>query len=224
MAEVKFPVAGGEEQGYLALPPRGTGPGVLLLHAWWGLTSPFRAACDRLAAAGFVVFAPDLYGGETATTIPEAEKMVRREQGESELRYGRVTGGLAYLRGLPEVQGAKIGLVGFSMGASWANKLASEQPDIVAAVTIFYDDWDLQPGIQAPVIGHYGDQDEFADAAAVDALTAQWQSVVPSAIMYRYPGAHHWFVEENQPDYYDAEATELAWSRTIAFLSANLKA
>jgi dienelactone hydrolase len=42
--------------------------------------------------------------------------------------------------------------------------------------------------------------------------------------MYRYPGAHHWFVEENQPDYYDAEATELAWARTIAFLATALAA
>jgi carboxymethylenebutenolidase len=197
---------------------------VLLLHAWWGLTQPFRAACDRLAAAGFVVFAPDLYGGETATTIPEAEAMVQREQGESELRYGRTSGGLAYLRSLPGVLGATVGLVGFSMGGSWGNRLASEQPDVVAALVIFYDDWDLQPGIRAAVIGHYGDADEFTDAAAINGLAAQWQTIVPSATMYRYPGAHHWFVEENQPDYYDAEAAELAWSRTIAFLSSALAA
>jgi carboxymethylenebutenolidase len=187
------------------------------------LTQPFRAACDRLAAAGLVTLAPDLYGGETAATIDEAKALSGLE-GSDEARQARVDGALAHLRGLPEVQGERVGLVGFSMGASWANKLASEQPDAVAAVVIFYDDWELQPGIQAPVIGHYGDRDEFADAAAVDALAAQWQSVVPSAIMYRYPGAHHWFVEENQPDYFDAEATELAWSRTIAFLSAHPKA
>ena len=52
--------------GYLAIPQRGHGPGVLVLHAWWGLKPSFTAVCDRLAAQGFVALAPDLYQGRTA--------------------------------------------------------------------------------------------------------------------------------------------------------------
>lgn len=222
MPAVTFPIDGGEGRGYLALPPGGSGSGVLLLHAWWGLTAPFRAASDRLAAAGFVVFAPDLYGGETAATIDEAQAMVSRP--DFEVRHRRANGALTYLRGLPGVRGSTIGLVGFSMGGSWSSLLANEHPDVVAAVALFYDDSGLEQGTKAAVIGHYGDRDEFADVAAIDQVVAQWRSIVPDAVDYRYPGAHHWFVEENQPDYYDAEATELAWSRTIDFLAANLTA
>src|SRR5918911_2573324 len=60
-------------RGYLALPERGDGPGVLVLHAWWGLNDTMRAVCTRLAEAGLVAFAPDLYHGKVADTIAEAE-------------------------------------------------------------------------------------------------------------------------------------------------------
>ena len=59
--------------GYLALPDQEHGPGVLVLHAWWGLNPFFKELCDRLARAGFVAFAPDLYQGRTAATIDETE-------------------------------------------------------------------------------------------------------------------------------------------------------
>ena len=45
-------------RGYLALPQSGTGPGVLVLHAWWGLVPTLIEVCERLAAAGFVAVAP----------------------------------------------------------------------------------------------------------------------------------------------------------------------
>ena len=62
-----------DARGYLAMPERGKGPGVLVLHAWWGLNDTIKAFCTRLAEAGFVAFAPDLYHGEVADTIAGAE-------------------------------------------------------------------------------------------------------------------------------------------------------
>ena len=59
---------------YLALPPSGKGPGVLVLHAWWGLNDVFREVCDRLAQEGFVALAPDLFSGKVNHTIQEAEQ------------------------------------------------------------------------------------------------------------------------------------------------------
>src|SRR5213080_1235926 len=61
---------------YLAVPEQGSGPGVLVLHAWWGLTELFQQVCDRLAEAGFVALAPDLYHGKTTASVEEAEALV----------------------------------------------------------------------------------------------------------------------------------------------------
>jgi dienelactone hydrolase len=49
-----------QPDGYLAVPPAGKGPGVLVLQAWWGLNDSIKEFCRRLADAGFVAFAPDL--------------------------------------------------------------------------------------------------------------------------------------------------------------------
>ena len=62
-----------EFQGYLAVPSGGKGPGVLVLHPWWGLNDTMKEVCDRLAGEGFIACAPDLYHGQVAVTIKEAE-------------------------------------------------------------------------------------------------------------------------------------------------------
>ena len=61
--------------GYLALPSASEGHGVLVLHAWWGLNDSVRDVCERLAESGYLAFAPDLYQGKIATTIPDAERL-----------------------------------------------------------------------------------------------------------------------------------------------------
>ena len=64
--------------GYLATPSAGHGPGVLLLHAWWGLNDFFKTFCRRRADTGFVALAPDLYHAAVAATIAEA-KLLRSQ-------------------------------------------------------------------------------------------------------------------------------------------------
>ena len=64
---VEFPSNGSTASGYLATPEGGQGPGVLVIQEWWGLVPHIKDVADRLAAAGFVALAPDLYHGETTT-------------------------------------------------------------------------------------------------------------------------------------------------------------
>jgi carboxymethylenebutenolidase len=64
-----------QPDGYLAVPPTGKGPGVLVLHAWWGLNDIMKALCTRLADSGFIAFAPDLYHGKVADNIAAAETL-----------------------------------------------------------------------------------------------------------------------------------------------------
>src|SRR5262245_15740334 len=62
-------------EGHLAMPASGRGRPVLLLHPWWGLNQTMKQTCQRLADAGYVVFAPDLYHGAIATEIEDAERL-----------------------------------------------------------------------------------------------------------------------------------------------------
>jgi hypothetical protein len=64
-----------QPDGYLAVPASGNGAPVLVLHAWWGLNDTMRAFCTRLADAGLLVFAPDLYHGKVADNIADAERL-----------------------------------------------------------------------------------------------------------------------------------------------------
>lgn len=65
----------GELSAYLA---DGGGPGIVVLHEWWGLVPHIEDVCDRLAAVGFTALAPDLYHGATApdTEPDDAEKLL----------------------------------------------------------------------------------------------------------------------------------------------------
>jgi len=101
------------EPAYIA-GPAGGGPGVLVLHAWWGLSDGIRRHCDRLAEAGFVALAPDLYDGRTAATVPEAKALV--EQLDDDAATRRAADGIARLRAHPAVA---------ARWASWASRWAS---------------------------------------------------------------------------------------------------
>src|SRR5438105_13333966 len=72
---VQFPSNGGTASGYLATPPSGKGPGVLVIQEWWGLVPHIKKVCDRFAAEGFSALAPDMYHGETASEPDTAGKL-----------------------------------------------------------------------------------------------------------------------------------------------------
>ena len=73
---VEFPSNGHTASGYLATPPSGRGPGVVVIQEWWGLNAHIRDLCDRFAAEGFVALAPDLYHGKETKEPDEAGKLL----------------------------------------------------------------------------------------------------------------------------------------------------
>ena len=204
--------------GYLALPEQQPAPGALVLHAWWGLTPFFEQLCERLARAGFVAFAPDLYQGRTATTIDEAEALLN--QRDSEAMQAIASGALAYLRAHPAVRGDGVAALGFSMGAAWAAELASGAPADIQAVVLFYGTVGADfAHARAAYLCHFGDDDDFEPLDGVREMVAELRAAGRDVTLHLYTGARHWFFETNRPEY-DAQAAELAWQRTIEFLRA----
>jgi len=201
---------------YLAIPENG-GPGVLLLHAWWGLKPFFKQVCDQLAKQGFTVLAPDLYQGQIATTIDEAKALI--EQRDSELMADIVKAATAHLTSLRV--GKPIGVLGFSMGAAWSLMVAENVPNVSAAV-LFYGAGEADfSKVKAKILGHYAEVDEWEPLEYVRSMEADMKSAGLDVTLHIYPKAGHWFVEEDRPEY-DSASALLAWSRTYEFLRKNL--
>lgn len=206
---------------YTSVPPEGRqGPGVLVLHAWWGLNETFRSVCDRLADDGFVGLAPDLFGdGRVVTTPADAEARV--QSADWSAMEGRAEAGLDALLAHPALLGRQVGVVGFSLGAFNALGLSRRRPEIGAVVAYYGTNGGDFSGSHAAYLGHFVPGDEWEADEDVDALAAAIRSAGREFVLHRYPGTRHWFVEPDRPEY-DPEAAALAWDRTIAFLRENL--
>ncbi|HEX4867856.1 MAG TPA: dienelactone hydrolase family protein [Acidimicrobiales bacterium] len=207
--------------GYLAVPDETTGPGILVLHAWWGLTPFFKAICDRLAAAGFVALAPDLLGGDLASTIEEAEQRLEAANADELAHLTRSS--LWHLRQLPMTPDAPLGVLGFSMGASMALWLSAREADDVAATAIFYGAQDIDfAGSRSAYLGHFADEDPYVDEDSLVLLEADLRLLDLDTTFHRYPGTRHWFFEEDRPEH-DPTAAALAWERTLQFFRQHLQ-
>jgi carboxymethylenebutenolidase len=209
------------ENYYLAKPKAGKGPGVLVLPAWWGLTSFFRELCDRLAAAGFVALAPDLYHGQTAATIKEAEKL--RGKLKRDIVAQEIAGAAEQLRAASGAKKRGLGVVGFSLGGYWSLWLAEQASIPVAATVAFYG---TRTGSytksQSAFQFHFAETDNYVSASGIKNLQKSLKAAGREAEFYTYPGTTHWFFENNQPAAYNAPAAQAAWTRTIEFLGEHL--
>lgn len=218
--EVTLTFDGGDARAYLASPDQG-GPGLLILHAWWGLNPFYRSLCDRFAGAGFVALAPDMFGGNVATTIEEAEQL--SQSGDKGPTPQIVRAAADYLLALPGHSGATIGVAGFSFGAWYAAQLAAELPEEVAAVVFYYGAVEADfAQSRAAYLAHFGELDQFEPPEYIRQMEQAIRDAGRDVTFYNYPQTGHWFVEEDRPDAYHPDSAALAWQRTVAFLRDHL--
>lgn len=205
--------------GFLAQPPGGPGAPVLVLHAWWGLNDTVKAYCTQLAAAGFTVFAPDLYRGQVTEQVAEAERLSSALLGRLEQPRADLAAAAAFVHGQAGRPARGLAVVGFSLGAFFALDLSVSDPQHVHSVVVYYG---TRPGdyaaARASYLGHYAETDPFEPTTEVDALQAALRRAGRPATFHRYPGTGHWFAEADRVQAYDAAAAALAWQRTLAFL------
>jgi carboxymethylenebutenolidase len=200
----------------------GTGPGtpgVVVFHAWWGLNDDIVAYADRLAAAGFAVVAPDLFGGQVASTIAEADRL---SGSVDEAAVDAIA--LASVDHLADRLGptAKLAAVGFSFGAAWSMWSPAERDRLVASV-VYYGSL-AGPSLgraSAAVLGHFAETDPYESDEAVAAFEGTLRSAGRDVVIQRYPGTGHWFAEPSR-EAYRAAAADLAFERTTTFLRRHL--
>jgi len=206
---------------YIAKPASGTGPGVLVLHAWWGLNDFFKAFCRRLAQEGFIALAPDLYHGQIAATVEDAERL--HGQLDENKAAAELLAAVDQLLQIPGITRRQIGVVGFSMGAFWSVWLSIKRPEDIRAVTVFYGagEGDYTHS-QAAYLGHFAETDPWEPAPGIQKMEKDLLAAGRPVSFHTYPGTGHWFFEENRPDAYRAGAAALAWGRTLVFLKNEL--
>ncbi|HUG86028.1 MAG TPA: dienelactone hydrolase family protein, partial [Euzebya sp.] len=133
---VQFPSNGHTAHGYLARPDSGSGPGLVIIQEWWGLTDHIADVCDRFAQQGYVALAPDLFGGHTTHDADEAgDMMAKLPEADAARDLG---GAVDYLLAHDSVTGDSVGTVGFCMGGGLVIQLAAQQGDRIAAAVPYY--------------------------------------------------------------------------------------
>ena len=203
---------------YFVQSDAGKGPGVLLLHSLWGLTSSVKSLCDTLADHGFTVLAPDINFGE----LPETEQEGIDHLGEaSPDRLASLVLSSVRLVADQSKEGP-VGIVGFGMGGSlglWASVRLS---DLVAAVVSFYGTQQIDfAGSKSAYLIHFAEEDEYitGDETAFMEATMGLESLPVEVITYE--GTKHGFCEPDS-ETFDPDAFERAWDRSVEFLRERL--
>ncbi len=221
---IRIQAVAGDTDTYLAPARPSPGGPVLLLHPWWGLNETIRDLADRLASDGFTVMAPDLFGGTVLTTPDEAEAFVksigqRNANGgavnEDSMR-GASQAALEHLLAHPDASGDRAAIIGLSLGAMEGTQLAEGRSDVGALVCFYSGIFEAPTGVA--YLGHFAEHDDFDDSAQVPDLE---NTLNEGSAAYVYPGTKHWFIEADRPEY-DADASDLAYGRTVAFLREHL--
>ena len=214
-------------RGYLAMPERGEGPGVLVLHAWWGLNDTMKNVCTQLAEADFVAFAPDLYHGKVADNIADAETLGKALDTNHLQAKAEIADATMFLNERAGQAGPKgrpsLAVIGFSLGAYYALDLAAADPEHIRSVVIFYgtggDDFSTS---SAAYLGHFAENDAYEPQSNVDNLEESLRRAGRPVTFYRYSDTGHWFFEPDRSQAYNQTAASLAWDRTLTFLRNSL--
>ena len=208
-----------QPEGFLAVPSTGKGPGVLVLHAWWGLNGTMKAVCTRLAESGFVAFAPDLYQGKVADRVADAEALGKALDANHLQAKAEIADATLFLNERADQTDRGLAVIGFSLGAYYALDLAAADPEHIRSVVLFYGTGGGDfSNARATYLGHFAENDEFEPQSSVDELEAALRGAGRPVEFHRYPGTGHWFFEPDRPDAFNQAAASLAWDRTLEFL------
>lgn len=227
-----LPVADGTQMhAYVARPQAsGPAPGILLFQEAFGVNGHIRNVADRLAAAGYVVIAPELFH---RTAAPGTE-ISYSDFSSAAPHYQAITPeGLtadlqaahAWLQNEPDVVNDRIGSIGFCLGGR-VSFLANAVLPLAAAVSYYGGGThllkDQAPELHAPHLFFWGGQDKHISpeqvAEVVQALDAAGKPYINTVISY----ADHGFHCDERPSY-NREAAQEAWTLTMSFFNEKLR-
>lgn len=202
----------------VVVPPSGKGPGVLVVHPWWGLNQTIRNYGTALAKQGFVAALPDLFDGVVVTEPDDAEKLVDANWPQA---VTKLTAALAELGAHPAVTQPGLGAVGFSFGGFQLLRMIGPETTNLRAVVAYYAAFvgSFNTG-HTKVLAHFAETDPF-DGPEAQTDMAEALAAANAGVTHTHSGTKHWFAEADRPEY-DKVAADLAFGETVAFLRAHL--
>ncbi len=185
-----------ELDGYLAVPgSAGPWPGVVLVHELFGLDANMRAHADRLAAAGYLTLAVNLFtaGGKLRCLISSFRAL---SKGKGQV-FADIETARQWLLRSPLCT-KKIGVIGFCIGGGFALLTADTGFDVVAD-NYGHLSKNLQSSLEGacPVIANYGGRDRTLPGAAAKVELALTKAEVPHDVK-EFPTAGHAFLNEKE--------------------------
>lgn len=233
MPGVTFPVPTGQLRGYLAVPlGDGPWPAVVVLQDAFGLNDDLRQQADRLATAGYLALAPDLYSwGPRLRCLRATFRALLSGSGRA---FDDIDAARAWLAERGDCTG-RVGVIGFCMGGGFALLCAPRYDFAAASVNYGQVPADAERLLagSCPIVGSYGGKDRALRGHAQrleDALTAL---DVPRDVK-EYPEARHSFLNRHNLGPFTALArvagagyhhpsAEDAWRRILAFFGQHLR-
>jgi carboxymethylenebutenolidase len=227
-----------EVEAYLARPDGG-GPrgGMIVIHHMPGYDRGSKEIVRRFAELGYDAIMTNLYWRVAPGAAPDDAAATARAQGgvpDAQL-IADVAGAASYLRALPSSNG-KVGVIGYCSGGR-QSVLAACNVDLDAAIDCYgafvtgtppegfplkvTNLVDQLPNLRAPLLGLFGNDDQYPTPAQVDELDEILTREGKPHEFHRYDGAGHAFFSVDRPAYRPEAAVD-GWERIEHFLNANL--
>jgi carboxymethylenebutenolidase len=222
-----------ELRAHVSVPPVGEGPwpGVVVLHEVFGLDDDIRQHADRLAAAGYLAVAPDLYTGGRLRCLRATFRALSSGKGAA---LDDIEATRTWLAGRPDCTG-RLGVLGFCMGGGFALLAATRGFDASAPNygPLPADPEEALRGA-CPVVASYGARDRMIRGAG-DRLEQVLTDLGVEHDVHTYPRAGHSFLNRHDVGpfavlervvglNYDEPSAEDAWARILRFLDRHLRA
>jgi carboxymethylenebutenolidase len=215
--------------------PDGQGrfPALVVMQHQGGVDEFLQRTTERLAQAGYVAAAPDLYHRDGPDCKDDI--VTRRSRLSDRRIINDIAATIAFLRQQNNVAGDKLGIIGFCMGGRLSYLGAATNSAFKAAVAFYpgnaFRAWgrdlpspfERTKDIQCPVQGHFGADDGNPSPADMAKLDEELEKFAKAHEFYSYENAGHAFLDSTK-DSYRGHADEASWPRTLAFFDRHLKA
>jgi carboxymethylenebutenolidase len=224
-AEVDYgSVAGKTLHGFLARPKgAGPGPGIVVIHEWWGLNDNIRSMAKQLAGEGYTALAVDLYGGQVASDPQAAMALMQSADGRRGELLDNLRAAHRFLAARQHV--TRSGVIGWCFGGGWALQDALAQGKGLDAAVMYYGRVETDPAalapLGAPLLGLFAGRDRSIPPDQVQRFQQALAKLGKPAEIHVYDEADHAFANPSGTRY-DPGAAHDAWQRTLAFLGRTL--